>query len=306
MLIDDAKSGADPRVKVALYSAPVDLDAFSDEAIRAANPHVDVFMNPDEVRRQAEEARRMPSREASYRNLILNQRVEARTPFVSRSVWEANGKSTVSASPAGPVWFGLDLSSVSDLTALVGVARSGEGYDVHPTFWLPGDGLAEKSRADRVPYDVWHNGGFLRTTPGASIEYDFIAEYLRVLFDNHDVRGVAFDRWGMRHLRPCLSRAGFSDDELEKFKDFGQGFTSMSPALRELETLLLAGKLNHGMHPVLTMCAANAAVQSDPAENRKFTKTRSSGRIDGMVALAMAVSIATVEEQMLSDLCMVI
>lgn len=308
LLIDDARTGADPRVKCALYSAPDDLDAFSEKAIRAANPHFDVFMNTDEVRRQAEDARRMPSREASYRNLILNQRVEARTPFVSRGVWEHNGGTPADDRPRGPVWFGLDLSSVSDLTALVGVERTEEGYDVHPTFWLPGEGLAEKSRADRVPYDVWHRDGFLRTTPGASIEYEFVAEYLRGVFDSFDVRGVAFDRWGMRHLRPYLVRAGFSEEELARFKDFGQGFTSMSPALRQLETLLLAGKLRHGMHPVLTMCAANAAVMSDPAENRKFTKSKSSGRIDGMVALAMAVSIATVEEEndMLTDLCMVI
>lgn len=80
----------------------------------------------------------------------------------------------------------------------------------------------------------------------------------------------------------------------------------MSPALRELETLLLGRKLRHGMHPVLTMCAANSTIQSDPAGNRKFTKAKSSGRIDGMVALAMAVSIATVEEEMNADLCMVL
>ena len=66
----------------------------------------------------------------------------------------------------------------------------------------------------------------------------------------------------------------------------------MSPALRELETLLLNGSLKHGNHPVLSMCAANATVVSDPAMNRKFVKAKSTGRIDGMVALAMAVGVA--------------
>jgi phage terminase large subunit-like protein len=306
LLIDDAKTGADPRVKLAFYTAPMTLDPFGMQAIKAANPHLSQFMNIEEVQRQAQDAKRMPSRESSYRNLILNQRVEARQPFVSRSVWEDNGAMPDGELPAGPCWFGLDLSSVSDLTALVGVSKRGDGWDVHPTFWLPEDGLADKARADRVPWDVWQGQGFLRATPGASIQYDFIAEYLRWLFDNCDVRGVAFDRYNMRFLKPCLSRAGFSDEEMERFKDFGQGFVSMSPALRELETLLLARQLRHGMHPVLTMCAANATVQRDPADNRKFTKTKSSGRIDGMVALAMAVSGATVDEQTTSDLCMVI
>ena len=97
----------------------------------------------------------------------------------------------------------------------------------------------------------------------------------------------------MDHLTPWLERAGFSEDELTRFKPFGQGFVSMSPALRELETLLLNGSLKHGNHPVLSMCAANATVVSDPAMNRKFVKAKSTGRIDGMVALAMAVGVST-------------
>lgn len=65
----------------------------------------------------------------------------------------------------------------------------------------------------------------------------------------------------------------------------------MSPALRETESLLLNNKLRHGKHPVLTMCAANATVTTDSTGNRKFTKTKQTGRIDGMVALAMAVGV---------------
>jgi phage terminase large subunit-like protein len=190
---------------------------------------------------------------------------------------------------------------VSDLTALVLV--SPDTWDVHPTFWLPENGLAEKSRADRVPYDVWERQGYLKTTPGAAIEYEFVAEYLRWLFDAHQVKALAFDRYNMRHLKPWCIRAGFSDEDFDQsnpgrlFHDFGQGFVSMSPAIRELESLLLARKLRHGMHPVLTMCAANATVVKDPAENRKFTKAKATGRIDGMVALAMAISLATTSAQ---------
>lgn len=287
LLIDDGLTGADPRIKVELCTAPLDVDPFSEKAIKAANPHYDDFMNKEEVRRQASDAKRMPSRESSYRNLILNQRVEARNPFISRAIWAENGAEPEDLDGCD-VYAGLDLSSVHDLTALVLTTREG---DVHPTFWLPGEGLAEKSRIDRVPYDLWAKQGFLETTPGRAIEYEFVAAHLRMVFDRCNVVALAFDRYNMRFLKPWLVRAGFSDEELERFIDMGQGFVSMSPALRQLESMLLAKKLRHGNHPVLTMCAANATVVMDPAENRKFVKGKATGRIDGMVALAMAVGV---------------
>lgn len=287
LLIDDALSGADPANKVELCTAPIDLDPFGEEAIRAANPHYDDFMNKSEVLRQAQDAKRLPSREAAYRNLILNQRVEARNPFVARAIWLENGDEP-DPIDGQRVYGGLDLSSVSDLTSLELVTESG---DVHSTFWLPEDGLAEKSRADRVPYDQWAAEGCLLTTPGRAIEYEFVAQHLRDLFDRCDVIAIAFDRYNMRFLKPWLEKVGFSPEELERFKEFGQGFVSMSPAIRELEAKLLAKKLRHGNHKVLEMCAANAQTVSDPAGNRKFTKQKTTGRIDGMVALAMAVGV---------------
>lgn len=293
VLIDDALQGNDPRVKVVLHTAPKDSDPFEPATIRQANPHFDDFINKTEVLRQADDARRMPSREAAYRNLILNQRVEARSPFVSLDVWRGCGEMPKELESRAVAYIGLDLSSVNDLTAMVMLVEEDGAWGVHPTFWLPETGLAERSRQDRVPYDVWAREGWLQTTPGRAIEYEWVAEVLRAVFDEYDVQLVAFDRWNFRNLRSWLEKVGFSEDDLtNKFKEFGQGFQSMSPALRELESMLLSGKLRHGMHPVLTMCAANAVVQSDPAGNRKLAKDKSSGRIDGMVALAMAAGVA--------------
>ena len=296
-LIDDAQNGTDKAIKARVYAAPMDADPFDEETIRACNPHYDEFMNRDEVLAQAQRASRMPSLEASFRNLILNQRVEATDPFVSRAVWKENG-----AQPepmhGKPVYGGLDLSSVSDLTALVLLTPDG---DVEATFWQPEDGLREKSQKDRVPYDVWAQQGDLQTCPGRTIDYQWVAHQLREVFDEYDVRAIAFDRWGMKHLVPWLERAGFTEDEMERFVDFGQGYRDMSPALRQLESMLLDQKLRHGNQPVLTMCAANAVVQQDPAGNRKLAKDRSSGRIDGMVALAMAVGAMTEREDEVID-----
>ena len=287
LLIDDAQAKTDPTVKLELYTAPIESDPFDIETIRLANPHLDALMNITEVTRQANEAKRLPSREAAYRNLVLNQRVESENPFISRVVWEENGNPP-SEEEGLRVWGGLDLSSNNDLTALVLVT---EDFDVLPTFWLPNIGLAEKSRADRVPYDMWHKQGFLQTTPGASVEYEWVALQLREIFNRYSVEKIAFDRYNIKFLNPWLEKSGFSEEEMAKFVEFGQGYVSMSPALRELESVYLNKKLKHGKHPVLNMCASNARYVTDPAGNRKLVKGKSTGRIDGLVALAMALAV---------------
>jgi phage terminase large subunit-like protein len=134
----------------------------------------------------------------------------------------------------------------------------------------------------------------LLTTPGASIAYEYVARYLwSKTFAKHKVVKLAFDRWNFRHLKPWLLAAGFSESAIaEKFVEFGQGTQSMSPALRELESLVLDRKIRHGGHPVLNMCAANATTEGNDASNRKLSKKRSRGRIDGMIALAMAIGVA--------------
>ena len=296
LLIEDGLSGADPRVVVALYAADMADDPFADSTIKAANPAFGDFQNAEEIRAMAEDARRMPSREAEYRNLILNQRVDMNSPFVSKLVWDGCGGPVIDDFEGLPVYGGLDLSEVSDLTALVLVAPVDGVWHVRPTFWLPGANLAEKARADRVPYDIWARDGWLQTTPGPTVDYEFVAEYLMGTFDRMDVRKIAFDRWNWRHLKPWLAKAGFTEDQLDGdhavFEQMGQGFQSMSPALRDLEAALLNKIIAHGGHPVLETCAHNATVQSDPAGNRKLSKMKSHGRIDGMVALAMAMSVA--------------
>lgn len=296
VLIDDAKSGTDPRTVLRLQSAPDEMDPFSEEAIRSANPAFDVFMNKAEVLAMAEDARRMPSRQAEFENLVLNRRIDANAPFISRAAWVACGGPVVPDFKGLPVFGGLDLSEVSDLTALACIAPVDGSWHVKPTFWLPGHNLADKARADRVPYDIWARDGWLNTTPGKTVDYEFVAAHLWQLCQTNDVRKIAFDRWNWRHLKPWLAKAGFTEAQLEGddaiFEQMGQGFQSMSPALRDLESAILNQKIVHGGHPVLTMCASNATVQADPAGNRKLSKIKSHGRIDGMVSLAMAMSVA--------------
>jgi phage terminase large subunit-like protein len=293
MLIDDAKSGRDPRTKLVLYSADEALDPFSEEAIREAAPHYNLFMNKQEVRDTAEAARRMPSREASYRNLILNQRVNTSNPFVSRNVWEScGGEADPSVFDDARVFLGLDLSARVDLTSIVAVAQDDDGvWHTDATFFAPEIGIVERSMRDRAPYDQWAADGFIRLTPGASVDYDTVAVWLAEYAAEHDVRSVHFDRWRIDVLESALGRLGVT----LPLESFGQGYKDMAPALDALEAELLLGKVRHGMHPVLTMCAANAVATIDSAGNRKLDKAKATGRIDGMVAMAMAIGGAAAQ-----------
>jgi len=285
ILIDDAKKGEDPRVVLSLYTVDPEDDPFCVKTIKQANPAFGDFQNSTEVLAMAEDARRMPAREAEYRNLVLNQRIQAHNPFISRSVWETCGDEPAPLD-GQVVSAGLDLSARADLTACVLSFELDGLRHIHPYFWMPEKGIVERSRQDRVPYDMWYEQGFIRTTPGGSVDYEHVVADLAEIFADVVLVRLAFDRWRMDVFGKELERAGLD----WPMAPHGQGFRDMSPALDVLEADLLNGRMRHGMHPVLTMCAANAVVTRDPAGNRKLDKHKANGRIDGMVALAMAVS----------------
>ncbi len=284
ILIDDAAAGHDPRTKLFMWSAPMDVDPFSRQAMKAANPALGDFLNEREVKDQAEAARRMPARESAYRNLVLNQRVHQQSPLIPRPIWNANKAEPLQvAFERGRVRIGLDLSARHDLTALVCKAFYEGAHHVRAEFFAPMDGISDRSMRDRVPYDLWVQRGQIVATPGASVDYEVVAHRLAEICDDYDVECILFDRWRIDVLKAELKRLGV---ELP-LVPHGQGFKDMSPAIDAMEGELMNGKVRHGDNPVLTMCATNAIADSDPAGNRKINKAKSTGRIDGMVALAM-------------------
>ena len=302
--IDDAQTSKDPKIVCHVYTAPEDCDVLDRDAWALANPAIGEFRSLVDMEDLAAVADRLPSEANKFMWLNLNQRIEATAPFISKKLWDTCDAPLLPLEDGATIYAGLDLSEVNDLTAFVAVtpitddllAPVETSWHVHPTFWLPEVGLREKSKLDRVPYDLWHKQGFLEATPGPTVDYEFVAAFLFELAHRYDLRKVAFDRWNYKHLKPWLARAGFDQRELEGessiFEAFGQGFKSMSPALRDLEAVFLSGKLVHGGHPVLESCARNAVVQRDPTGNRKLAKNKSRGRIDGMIALSMAMSVA--------------
>lgn len=283
--LDDAERSADPSMVSHVYTAPEDCELDDLAAWKAANPALGLFRSERDVAEQAEQAKRMPSAESSFRVLTLNQRVNMVAAFVSPGVWKAGNGAPGALD--GVVYGGLDLSATTDLTALVLTCRKDGLLHVVPTFWMPQDSVQEATRRDRAPYDVWVREGLMRTTPGKVIDYDFVARDIGAITAGLSIGKIAFDRWRMDRMQGALERQSV-DLPLEPF---GQGYVSMSPALDALEADLLNGVVRHGGHPVLAMCAANAVAVPDPAGNRKLDKSKATGRIDGMVALAMAEGV---------------
>lgn len=288
--LDDAQASSDPRIVCHLYSAPEGCELDDKAAWRAANPALGLFRSEDDLAEQMKQAKRMPSMENAARNLLLNQRVSTDAPFVSPDVWKECG-----AEPEpfdGPVFGGLDLSARTDLTALVLIGKVKGVWQVRPYFWTPKTGLEDRARRDRDPYDVWVRQGLMRATPGASVDYDHVAAEIAEIVADLDVRAIAYDRWRMEIFEKALAGVGLT----LPLTPWGQGFKDMAPALDALEAELLNGRVAHGLHPVLTMCARNATTVRDPAGSRKLDKSRQTGRIDGMQALAMAMGVANLAE----------
>jgi phage terminase large subunit-like protein len=158
---------------------------------------------------------------------------------------------------------------------------------------MPHDSVAEASRRDKAPYDVWVREGLLRTTPGKVIDYAFVARDIGQITAGLSIAKIGFDRWRMDRMQMALDAAGVESAAARA----RAGLHDMSPALDALEADLLQEKVRHGGHPVLTMCAANAVAVSDPAGNRKLDKHKATGRIDGLVALAMAEGVEAMMQE---------
>lgn len=297
ILIDDALSGSDPSILCHLYCADKEGDPFTEETIKKANPGYGTIQNKEEVLRMSKAAQRMPSKEASYKNLVLNLRISTRANFVLLSTWNlGNDTEPKPMAEAVKLFGGLDLSEINDLTARIMIGEAEDGkIEVYPTFWLPEKGLRERAKNDRVPYDLWAEQGFIRLVPGKIVSYEHVAKDMAELFgeQKETIQKIGFDRWNFRHFKPWLLKAGFDEYDLrEYFEEVGMGTATMSPALRTLETWILNSQLRHGSNPVLAMCMTNAVVSSPDPAMRKLDKGRSNGRIDGAVALAIAASVA--------------
>ena len=261
-------------------------DDWADPKIwKKANPNLGVSINPAYMRSQISRAKETPTQVNTVRRLHLDIWVTALETWLDPDQW-ALGDLTVEPSELRGVrgYAGLDLATVNDIAAFVLVFPDSDGtLDVICKFWVPEDRIYERSIRDRVPYDMWVEQGFLTTTPGNVIDHDVIIRDIIALSKQYRFQEIGFDRWGSDHVVKKLTDWGLEVIEV------GQGFASMSEPTKQLERLVLGHKIAQGANPVLKWMASNVVIEEDAAGNKKPNKKKSADKIDGVVALIMAI-----------------
>lgn len=302
-LIDDGLNEEDISTVVHLHATPDKANIYDEKNWYVSNPALGKFRSIDDFRSMAARAKRMPSFETSFRNLYLNQRVDAKSPLIPRVEWIACAGNAV-IEHGEPIYMALDLSATTDLCAMVAVSAE-EGDRVRSWFWKPQEILLVHEKRDRVPYSLWAKQGFINASPGRSVDYGYVARQLQEICNDYKVVGIAFDRWRIEILLKELyaigvnvaiegkdfSRGDNIGEDIVRLVPWGQGFRDMAGAVDGFESSVLDRRFKHDDNPVLTWCVSNAHVISDPAGNRKLDKSKSRFRIDGAVAVAMALGL---------------
>jgi len=266
-----------------------------DESLWAkVNPSLDAGIPGYEyIRGQIKEARGMPSKMSTVKRLCFCIWTEAENPAISREAWMAcqDKDYPVDILTGRRAWGGLDLSAVNDLTAFALMFEPREDdplWRLKVWFWIPGIGIYRKEETDHVPYIAWRDAGYINAIDRKTVDYEFVITELVELCSAYNVQKIAFDRWKMKDFEKDRERLGAT---LPEMVEFGQGYQSMSPAIKIFETKFTEETMRHDGNPCLTWCASNVVAVEDAAENKKYDKSRSIGRIDGIIAAVMACGI---------------
>jgi phage terminase large subunit-like protein len=273
-----------------IYGLKDDEDWSLEDNWYKVNPSLGHTIEIEKVRNAFNSAKENPAEENLFRQLRLNQWVKQSVRWMPMHVWDKCSFTVDTEFLKGRECYGgLDLSSTTDLTAFVLVfppIDEDDKYQVMSFFWMPEDNIGLRVRRDHVPYDVWEKQGYIKTTEGNVVHYGVIENFIEELGTKYNIKEIAFDRWGAVQMTQNLEGLGFT------VVPFGQGFKDMSPPTKELMKLTLEGKIAHSGHPVLRWCIDNIFVRTDPAGNIKPDKEKSTEKIDGAVALIMALDRA--------------
>jgi len=289
----------DPTFYGKIYAADERDDWESPATWQKANPNLNETIGVEFLRQEARKAKQVPAYQNTFKRLYLNIWTSQEERWLDLDAWDNSAGEVVIDNLIGRrCYAGLDLSSTTDITALVLVFPDDEdGYDVLPFFWIPSNNMRDRVNRDKVPYDVWAREGHVELTEGDVIHYGAILEKVKKLSEIYDIQEIAYDRWGASKLVQDFEDAGFT------IVPFGQGYASMNAPTNELLKNILEKKLRHGGHPVLRWMADCVTVKQDPAGNLKPVKPdrRASGkRIDGIVSLIMGLDRAFRHKQEIS------
>lgn len=243
------------------------------------------------LRKEATEAKAMPSKLAEFRTKRLNRRAASASAWIDLPRWNrCNGPVDLEALRKAPCWAGLDLASTSDLTALRLVWRIEEKVYTWGRRWVPEDAVRQRTERGTVPYAGWIAAGLIEQTPGDVTDYEVIEAAVVDVFERFQPQLIAFDRWNAAELVNRLTAKSLPMIE------FVQGTKSYHPAMQELERVYVSGRLSHGGDPVLEWCAANVVARRDSNLNMAPDRKKSADKIDDIAALLMALGVSIGQE----------
>ena len=279
----------DNRFFPVIYEAKKEDDWTSPAIWAKANPNLGISLKLDYMKAECERAKVEPSYENTFRRLHLNVQTEQADRWLSLEKWD-NCAGDVPALDMPELlagddcWAGLDLSATTDITALV--LYFPEKNVLLNYFWIPGDTMRRREKRSGVPWAAWARAGYVDVTDGDVVDYDYIRAKINELKTKFNIQGVGYDPWNATTLALTMQ-----DQDGINMIEFRQGYASINAPSKELERMMIEGKLNHGGHPVLREMAAHVAIKSDPAGNIKPDKKKSTDRIDGIVAAVMAIGL---------------
>lgn len=277
----------DPTFYPVVYGLKDDEDWEDEANWYKVNPSLGYTVDIERLRDAYREAKQNPADEVTFKWLRCNMWVSSTVAWIPDAIYMRGNESIEAASLEGrDCYAGLDLSSTGDITALVLIfppRDENEKYVLLPYFWIPEETIPRRVKANSVPYDIWEKQGYIMSTEGNVIHYDFIEKFIMYLSEKYHILEIAVDRWNATQMIQNLEGEGFT------IIPFGQGFSSMSAPTKEFYRLLMEGRIIHGGNPVLRWMAGNVVIDTDPAGNIKVTKAKSKEKIDGIVAAIMAL-----------------
>ena len=278
---------ADPTFYPVVYGLKDDEDWEDEANWYKVNPSLGYTVDIERLRDAYREAKQNPADEITFKWLRCNMWVSSTVAWIPDAIYmRGNEPIDMDALAGRDCYAGLDLSSTGDITALVLIfppRDEEEKYVLLPYFWIPEETIPRRVKANSVPYDIWEKQGYIMSTEGNVIHYDFIEKFIMDLSEKYHILEIAVDRWNATQMIQNLEGEGFT------IVPFGQGFSSMSAPTKEFYRLLMEGRIIHGGNPVLRWMAGNVVIDTDPAGNIKVTKAKSKEKIDGIVAAIMAL-----------------
>jgi len=284
----------DPSYYPVVFAARDD-EEWTDPAVwKRVNPSFGITVPEDFYHSFVNRAKTNVALESEFRQFYLNQWLSSAKRWLPMDKYDKGNTPFKPEDLRGRSCYGgLDLASTDDIAAFVLVFPPDEvngEYHVLPFFWIPEENMHQRVKNHRVPYAQWARDGYLETTEGNIIYYDFIERKVAELGKIYNIREISYDRWGAEQMSQNLKANGF------EMVDFGQGFQSISQPSKELHRLVLDERLIHGGHPVLRWMFENVYIETDAAANIKPSKKKSREKIDGAVATIMALDRAIIRE----------